>query len=99
MDPALTYSALHAIGLAVGAALCALLTVIQRRVDRASSQPSGYQILWIVGFIWSFGGFIRDALQLAGVDGHATSIRAAVMLAWSGTVLGPIAIGRFVQTS
>lgn len=98
----LTYAALHALGLAAGAALSALLGLMQIQVDRASgnpsSRPSGYQLLWVVGFIWTFGSFLRYTLQLAGTGADATSVRLAETLAWSCTILGPIVIGRFLQT-
>src|SRR3954447_3795248 len=97
MADALTYSALHALGLATGAALCALLGLMQIRVDRVAGSSSGYQLLWVVGFFWTFGGFLQHTLQLAGVDANATSVRLAEVLAWSCTVLGPIAIGRFLE--
>ncbi len=90
-------AALHAIGLAVGAALCALLGLMQWRVDRATGRASGYQLLWVVGFIWTFGSFLRYSLLLAGAGGEAISVRAAEALSWSSTILGPVAIGRFLQ--
>ena len=89
--------ALHAIGLAAGAALCALLGLMQLRVDRTTGGPSGFQILWVVGFVWTFGSFLRYTLPLAGMDAHATSVRLAETLAWSSSILGPLAIGRFLQ--
>ncbi len=89
--------ALHAIGLAAGAALCGLLGLMQLRVDRTTGGPSGYQILWVIGFLWTFGGFLRYTLPLAGVDATAMSVRIADLLAWSCTILGPLAIGRFLQ--
>jgi two-component system LytT family sensor kinase len=89
--------ALHAIGLAAGAALCGLLGLMQLRVDRTTGGPSGYQILWVVGFVWTFGSFLRYTLPLAGFDATATSVRLADTLAWSSAVLGPLAIGRFLQ--
>ncbi len=89
--------ALHAIGLAAGAALCGLLGLMQLRVDRTTGGPSGYQILWVVGFVWTFGSFLRYTLPLAGMDATATSVRLADMLAWSSAILGPLAIGRFLQ--
>jgi two-component system LytT family sensor kinase len=89
--------ALHAIGLAAGAALCGLLGLMQLRVDRTTGGPSGYQILWVVGFVWTFGSFLRYALPLAGMDANATSVRLADTLAWSSAILGPVAIGRFLQ--
>lgn len=91
----LNHSALHAIGFATGAALSALLWHMQRRVDRASGGSSGYQLLWVVGFVWTFGSFLRHTLQLAGAD--AIGIRLAGALAWSCTIVGPMAIGRFLQ--
>ncbi|GFE89974.1 histidine kinase [Steroidobacter agaridevorans] len=97
MENELTYSALQAIGMATGAALCASLGLMQFRVDRATGGPSGYQLLWVVGFIWTLGRFLRYTLQLAGLDEEASSVRLAETLAWSCTILGPIAIGRLLQ--
>lgn len=93
----LNHAAFHAIGFAASAALCALLWIMQRRVDRTTGGPSGYQILWAVGFVWTLGNFLRYSLLLAGVSAAATSFRLAGMLAWSSTILGPMAIGRFLQ--
>src|SRR5688500_2568781 len=68
-----------------------------RRVEKRSTGHSGYQLLWVVGFIWTFGNFLRYVLLLAGVDADATNVRLAEMLAWSSTRLGPVTIGRFLQ--
>jgi len=89
------YSALHAIGFATGAALSGLLWSMQRRVDRAGG-ASGFQILWIVGFIWTVGNFLQS-LPLADASVDVTTERFAATLAWSCTILGPFAIGRFLQ--
>jgi two-component system LytT family sensor kinase len=97
MEKELTRPALQAIGMAAGAALCASLGLMQFRVDRATGGPSGYQLLWVVGFIWTLGRFLRYMLQLAGLDEEANSVRLAEALAWSCTILGPIAIGRLLQ--
>lgn len=97
MEHELTYSALQAIGMATGAALCASLGLMQFRVDRATGGPGGYQLLWVVGFIWTLGRFLRSMLQLAGFDADDISVGSAEALAWSCTILGPIAIGRFLQ--
>jgi len=91
------YDALHAIGFAASAALCALLWFMQRRVDRVSGGPGGFQILWAVGFIWTLGNFLRYMLLLAGTGADAMSFRLAGMLAWSCTIVGPLAIGLFLQ--
>ncbi len=93
----LTYSALDAIVFAASAALSALLGLMQSRVDRATGRPSGYQLLWLIGLIWTLGNFLRYMLQIAGVDADATSVRLAGTLAWTGTIFGPLAIGRFLQ--
>ncbi len=93
----LSYAALHSIGFAASAALCALLWLMQRRADRASGGPGGFQILWAVGFIWTLGNFLKYMLLLAGTGADATSLRLAGMLAWSSTIFGSLAIGRFLQ--
>jgi two-component system, LytTR family, sensor kinase len=93
----LIYPTAHAIGFAAGAALCALLGFMQFRVDRTTGGPSGYQLLWVVGFLWTLGGFLRYTLLLAGVAADASTLRLAGTLAWSSTILGPVAIGRFLQ--
>jgi hypothetical protein len=51
----------------------------------------------VVGFIWTFGNFLRFALHLAGVPPGSNSARYAETFAWSSTLLGPIAIGRLLQ--
>jgi two-component system LytT family sensor kinase len=93
----LTYPALRAVGLAVGVALSVLLGLMQRRVDRGAAAPSGYQLLWVIGLLWTLGSFLRHTLPLAGVAADATSVRLAGTLAWACTILGPVAIGRFLQ--
>ena len=97
MPVELNYAALHSIGFAASAALCALLWLMQRRADRASGGPGGFQILWAAGFIWTLGNFLKYMLLLAGTGADATSLRLAGMLAWSSTIIGPFAIGRFLQ--
>lgn len=97
MTSDLTYAALQAIGFAASAALCALLGLMQLRVDRATGGPSGYQLLWIVGVIWTLGRFLRYTLLLAGVDENATSVNLTEALAWSCTIPGPFVIGRLLQ--
>lgn len=96
MENELTYAALNSIGFAVGAALSALLWLMQLRVDRAAGARSGFQLLWIIGFVWTFGRFLRYSLYLAGAGPDAASVRLAETLAWSCTILGPLAIGRFL---
>jgi hypothetical protein len=90
-----------AIAFAAGAALCAMLGLIQLRVDRTGQSEdhgvSGYLLLWVLGFIWTFGNFLRCALALAGASPDSASARFAEVFAWSCTVLGPVAIGRLLQ--
>ena len=93
----ITYAALHAIVFAASAALTVLLGLMQFRADRAIDRPSGYQLLWLIGFVWTLGNFLRYTLQLGEASASATGVRLAETLAWSGTVLGPLAIGRFLQ--
>jgi two-component sensor histidine kinase len=88
---------LDAITFATGAALSALLGFMQWRVDRAKRSASGYLLLWVLGFIWTFGNFLRCVLALGGVAPESISARFAETFAWSCTLLGPIAIGRLLQ--
>lgn len=90
------FAAFDAVGFAVGAALCLLLGVMQYRVDRPSGRASGYQVLWLVGFLWTSGRFAHSMLELAGVPADSLALRIAESLAWSGTIVGPIAMGRFL---
>jgi hypothetical protein len=89
---------IDAIAFAAGAALCAMLGLIQLRVDRTEHHgASGYLLLWVLGFIWTFGNFLRCALALAGAHQDSVGARFAETFAWSCTVLGPITIGRLLQ--
>ena len=97
MERDLTHAALDAIAFVTGATLSAMLGLMQWRVDRATGRPSGYLLLWVLGFIWTFGTFLRCALELAGTPPAATSTKVAETFAWSCTLLGPIAIGRLLQ--
>src|SRR6186997_2447497 len=83
---------LDAIAFAAGAALCAMLGLMQLRVDRAGDRASGYLLLWVLGFIWTFGNFLRCALALAGASPDSVSARFAETFAWSCTLLGPVAM-------
>ena len=58
---------------------------------------SGYLLLWVLGFIWTFGSFLRCALELAGVPADSAVVKFAESFAWSCTLLGPVAIGRLLQ--
>jgi two-component sensor histidine kinase len=51
----------------------------------------------VLGFIWTFGNFLRCALALAGASPDSASARFAEVLAWSCTLFGPVAIGRLLQ--
>jgi|GEM_PF-1373699 len=97
MERDLTHAALDAIAFLTGATLSAMLGLMQWRVDRTTGRPSGYLLLWVLGFIWTFGTFVRCALELAGVPPDATSTKFAESFAWSCTLVGPIAIGRLLQ--
>ena len=88
---------LDAIAFATGAALCAMLGLMQLRVDRTGDRASGFMLVWVLGFIWTFGNFLRCALALAGAAPDATSSRFAETFAWSCTLLGPVAMGRLLQ--
>ncbi|HEX6637222.1 MAG TPA: histidine kinase [Steroidobacteraceae bacterium] len=85
------------IAFATGAMISLMLGVMQLRVDRARGHPSGYLLLWALGFVWTFGNFMRCVLDLAGVDANSWSARFAETFAWSCTLIGPIAIGRLLQ--
>jgi hypothetical protein len=97
MVPELTTAALDAIAFLTGATLSAMLGQMQWRVDRAAGDLSGYLLLWVVGFIWTFGNFLRCALNLGGVTADAGIVKFAETFAWSCTLLGPVVIGRLLQ--
>src|SRR6188472_3517036 len=97
MERDLTHVALDAIAFATGATLSAMLGLMQWRVDRTSGRASGYLLLWVLGFIWTFGTFLRCALELAGTPPDATSAKFTETFAWSCTIFGPIAMGRLLQ--
>jgi hypothetical protein len=82
MERDLTYVALDAIAFITGAALSAMLGHMQYRVDRATGRLSGYLLLWLLGFIWTFGNFMRCTLELAGRDSglHRRAIRGDLCL-------------------
>jgi hypothetical protein len=88
---------LDAVTFAAGAALCAMLGSMQLRADRTAGRTSGFLLLWVLGFVWTFGNFLRCTLALAEVTPDTFAAKAAETLAWSSTLLGPIAIGRLVQ--
>jgi two-component sensor histidine kinase len=88
---------IDAIAFAAGAALCAMLGLIQLRADRPGGHASGYLLMWVLGFIWTFGNFMRCTLALAGAEPDSVSARFAEVFAWSCTLLGPLAIGRLLQ--
>ena len=88
---------LDAIAFATGATLSAMLGSMQLRVDRTTGRLSGYLLLWVLGFVWTFGNFLRSTLALAGAAPDSVAARFAETFAWSCTLLGPIAIGRLLQ--
>jgi two-component sensor histidine kinase len=88
---------LDAIAFVTGATLSAMLGSMQLRVDRATGKLSGYLLLWVLGFIWTFGNFLRCAFDLAGAEPDSVAARFAETFAWSCTLIGPIAIGRLLQ--
>jgi hypothetical protein len=93
----LTHAALDAIAFVTGATLSAMLGHMQWRVDRVTGRISGYLLLWVLGFIWTFGNFLRCTLELAGAGPDSAGAKFAETFAWSCTLLGPIAIGRLLQ--
>jgi signal transduction histidine kinase len=88
---------LDAVTFAAGAALCAMLGSMQLRADRTAGRASGYLLLWVLGFVWTFGNFLRVTLALAEVTPDTFAAKAAETFSWSCTLLGPVAIGRLVQ--
>ena len=82
MERDLTHAALDAIAFVTGATLSAMLGLMQLRVDRAAGRTSGYLLLWVLGFIWTFGNFLRCALELAGAapDSAGARVRGVVRL-------------------
>ncbi|MES1262876.1 MAG: hypothetical protein ABUL69_00875, partial [Peristeroidobacter soli] len=99
MDRDLNYAVLDAVAFITGAELSVMLGLMQWRVDRHTRRVSGYLLLWILGFIWTFGNFLRCTLEIAGVPPDATITKFAESFAWTCTVLGPIAMGRLLQAS
>jgi signal transduction histidine kinase len=97
MERDLTHAALDTIAFVTGATLSAMLGLMQLRVDRAQGRTSGYLLLWALGFIWTFGTFLRCVAELAGAAPDSVFARFAETFAWSCTLLGPIAIGRLLQ--
>src|SRR4051812_46956353 len=97
MQRDLTHAALDAITFITGATLSAMLGHMQWRVDRTTGRMSGYLLLWVLGFNWTFGNFLRSALELGGASPDSAAARFAETFAWSCTLLGPLAIGRLVQ--
>jgi anti-sigma regulatory factor (Ser/Thr protein kinase) len=97
MQPDLTSAALDAIAFFTGATLSAVLGMMQYRVDRVAGRISGYLLLWVLGFIWTLGNFLRVAFYLAGVGPDSFNAKFAETLAWSSTLIGPIVIGRLLQ--
>ena len=97
MERDLTHAALDAIAFITGATLSAMLGRMQWRVDRATGRISGYLLLWVLGFIWTFGNFMRCALELAGASPDSVGAKFAESFAWSCTLIGPLSIGRLLQ--
>jgi hypothetical protein len=93
----LNLAALDAIAFLTGATLSAMLGRMQWRVDRATGYISGYLLLWGLGFVWTFGNFLRCALELAGAAPDSAGAKFAETFAWSCTLLGPMTIGRLLQ--
>ena len=97
MERDLTYVVLDAVAFLTGAALSAMLGLMQWRVDRTTRRVSGYLLLWFLGFIWTFGNFLRCTLDLAGAGADSAGARFAESFSWSCTLLGPITIGQLLQ--
>ena len=97
MERDLTDAALDAVAFVTGATLSAMLGRMQWRIDRPAGHISGYLLLWALGFIWTFGNFMRCALELAGASADSFGAKFAESFAWSCTLLGPTAIGLLLQ--
>lgn len=80
----LAFNTVEAIGFAAGAELCLMLAFLQWR-----SAHRAMIWLWIAGFVWSGGSFVRYMLLLAGVPADAPSAKIALTLAWSVSAFGP----------
>ena len=80
----LAYNTVEAIGFAAGAELCLMLAFLQWR-----SAHRAMIWLWIAGFVWSGGSFVRYMLLLGGVPAEAPSAKIALTLAWSVSAFGP----------
>src|SRR3954468_3378780 len=76
-----------------------MLGLMQLRVDRHVDRASGYLLLWVLGFVWTFGTFLRCALALANASPDSMGARFAETFAWSCTLLGPVAMGRLLQAA
>jgi len=97
MERELSYALLDAVAFLTGAELSVMLGLMQWRVDRSTRRVSGYLLLWLLAFIWTFGNFLRCTLELGGADADSAGARFAESFAWSSTLLGPITIGRLLQ--
>lgn len=97
MERDLTTAALDAIAFLTGATLSAVLGRMQWRMDRATGGVSGYLLLWVLGFIWTFGNFLRCVFELEAMSPDSIAVKFAETFAWSCTLLGPLAIGRLLQ--
>ncbi len=97
MERELGYVMLDAVAFVTGAALSTMLALMQWRVDRSTRRMSGYLLLWILAFVWTFGNFLRCALELAGFGAESVGARFAESFAWSCTLLGPITMARLLQ--
>lgn len=92
------YPALHAIAFLTGAALNLMLGLMQLRADRNTGRASAFQLLWLLGFIWTFGNFLQYALEVASGSPQSLGVRLAGSFAWSSTLLGPVLVGRILET-
>ena len=99
MERDLSYVVLDAVAFLTGAALSAMLGLMQWRVDRSTRRVSGYLLLWFLGFIWTFGNFLRCTLDLGGAGADSAGARFAESFSWSCTLLGPITIGQLLRGS
>jgi len=97
MTPSSTLLATQALGLATGAALCAMLGAMQWRTATRNNVSRAQHWLWISGFFWTFGSFVQHVLLLAGFAKGSSEVLAAETIAWTATCWGPLIVSRLLD--